>query len=606
MAIINEVLRLTDHFSSTFHRYTQQAETATNSTEKLRNTVTRLAGAYLSLRGVSKFVNMSDSYAQTNARLNMVNESLGEQADLQTLIYEAAQRSRASYSSMSDIIAKLGTRAPDIWKNSNELIQFGENLTKMFGIAGATQGEIYSASLQLTQALGSGVLRGEELNAVFEAAPNVIQAIADYLDVDIGKIRSMASEGEITADIVKNAMLNATDEINDSFDSIPRTWAQTWTMATNALQKELQPAFQKMSGFINSDLGQEALGGLISAFTVLGNVASGAVDVMVNGAQFISDHWKTVQMVLYMAAAAAVVLTGAMVAAGISAVVAWAAATWPLLVVIGIIGMAIILARKFGITWEQIGSFIGGIFGTLFGTIINTFIVPIQNAFAGLVNFLYNAFQGKLEVIDVMFYDFSLGVIDYIRDIARAIENLLNSLPKVEVDITSYLDDVYNKQKQIRDNIIEKRNIETVIDRWDKVDVEEMKSAGAKLGGKFGKILDNFDPSETIEELASIMNSGTGIDLSQIDNNVAKTAENTGAIKKSVDMAKEDIKSLVDLSTRQYVNKINLTAQTPVITINGANTGSTAEDRKALANQIRDVILEQASAGASRTTARAF
>ncbi|HBY4259668.1 TPA: tape measure protein, partial [Clostridioides difficile] len=126
-------------------------------------------------------------------------------------------------------------------------VSFAEQLNKKFVIAGASTEEMNSALLQLTQGLGSGVLRGEELNAVFESAPNIIRSIADYLDVDIGKIRGMASEGMLTADIVKNSLLAASAETNAQFEKMPYTLGQIFTSIKNnavmifgAIQKKIE------------------------------------------------------------------------------------------------------------------------------------------------------------------------------------------------------------------------------------------------------------------------------------------------------------------------------------------------------------------------------
>lgn len=80
--------------------------------------------------------------------------------------------------------------------------------------------------------------------------------------------------------------------------------------------------------------------------------------------------------------------------------------------------------------------------------------------------------------------------------------------------------------------------------------------------------------------------------------------KDVGSIKKSVDMSKEDIKLMVDMATQRYVNKINLTAQTPVITVNGANTGNTEADRKSLADALAIILQEQRAAGSAKSTAR--
>src|SRR5699024_8114301 len=135
---------------------------------------------------------------------NLINDGQQTTVELQNMIYQSAQRTRTSYESTANIVTRLGQNAKEAFGSNAEVIQFAENLNKSFVIAGSSQEEIASASLQLTQALGAGVLRGEELNAVFEAAPNVIRTIADYLGVGVGEIREMASEGQITADVVKN------------------------------------------------------------------------------------------------------------------------------------------------------------------------------------------------------------------------------------------------------------------------------------------------------------------------------------------------------------------------------------------------------------------
>lgn len=110
-----------------------------------------------------------------------------------------------------------------------------------------------SASLQLTQALGSGVLRGEEFNAVFEAAPNIMQTVADYMNVPIGQLRNMSAEGQITSDIVKNAMLSATDSINQQFKQMPLTFSQVWTGFKNIALKAFDPIMLKLSEIANSE-----------------------------------------------------------------------------------------------------------------------------------------------------------------------------------------------------------------------------------------------------------------------------------------------------------------------------------------------------------------
>ena len=226
------------------NKLNKEIQDGKNKVDNMMGSVVSLVSAYAGFKTIGKLVNLSDEYTQTRARLNLMNDGLQTTDELQQKIFNSAQRARSSYQTQADIVAKLGQRAGDAFKSNNETIAFAENLSKLFVIAGASQQEMASASLQLTQALGSGVLRGEELNAVFESAPNVIQTIADYLDVPIGKIREMASDGKITADIVKNALLGATNDINSQFDSIPMTWSQVWTGVMNELYVATQPILE--------------------------------------------------------------------------------------------------------------------------------------------------------------------------------------------------------------------------------------------------------------------------------------------------------------------------------------------------------------------------
>ena len=226
------------------NKLNSEIQQGTKNIDNMMGSVVGLVSAYAGFKAIGKLVNLSDEYTQTTARLNLMNDGLQTTEELQDKIFASAQRSRASYQTQADIVAKLGQRAGDAFSSNDETIQFAENLSKMFVIAGASQQEMASASLQLTQALGSGVLRGEELNAVFESAPNIIQTIADYLNVPIGKIREMAADGQITADIVKNAMLGATKDINSQFDSIPMTWSQVWTSVMNELYMATQPILE--------------------------------------------------------------------------------------------------------------------------------------------------------------------------------------------------------------------------------------------------------------------------------------------------------------------------------------------------------------------------
>ena len=231
-------------------------------------------GAALSIKNI---IGLADAMTQTEARLNLITGDLEKTAALQDQIMASANRSRASYQSTADAVAKMGIMAKDAFNDTDELVAFTELINKQFTIAGASVAGQEAAMMQLTQAMASGVLRGEELNSIFEQAPTIIQTIADHLGVSVGEIRAMAAEGQITAQVVKEAMLGSAKEINDQFNDMPYTFAQVWTMMQNILLEAFGPLIQVIGA----------------------------------GAQWIYENWAAIEPVLVGVATAVAILTAA-------------------------------------------------------------------------------------------------------------------------------------------------------------------------------------------------------------------------------------------------------------------------------------------------------
>ncbi|MDS6392544.1 tail tape measure protein [Clostridioides difficile] len=228
-------------------RFNEDINKGVSNTDRLLGSVKKITGAYMSLKTLGGLGSLSDQMTNTNARLSLINDGQLSDGGLNKMIFQSAERSRASYLDTAQIVSRIGMNAGSAFSSTREIVSFAEQLNKKFIIAGASTQEMSSALLQLTQGLGSGVLRGEELNAVFESAPNIIKSIADYLDVDIGKIRGMASEGMLTADIVKNSLLAASAETNAQFEKMPLTIGQIFTSIKNnavmifgAIQKKIE------------------------------------------------------------------------------------------------------------------------------------------------------------------------------------------------------------------------------------------------------------------------------------------------------------------------------------------------------------------------------
>ena len=205
-------------------RFNHAIDEGTQGAGDLMDMIKGAVAAYASVQTIGKVMDLSDQLTSTTARLNLMNDGLQTTQDLQNMIYLSAERSRGAYQATADAVSKLGLMAGDAFSSSEEIIAFTEQLNKQFTIAGTETAGIEAAMLQLTQAMGSGVLRGEEYNSILEQAPNIIQAIADYMEVPKGQLKDMAAEGEITAEIVKNAMFAAADETNAKFEAMPKTF----------------------------------------------------------------------------------------------------------------------------------------------------------------------------------------------------------------------------------------------------------------------------------------------------------------------------------------------------------------------------------------------
>ena len=322
-------------------RLNREIEQGTHEANELMRVIGGVVATYVTVQTLSNALNLSDTLASTTARLNMMNDGLQTTQELQNMIYLSAERSRGAYQATADAVSKLGLMAGDAFDSSAEIISFMEQVNKQFRIAGTEAAGIDAAMLQLTQAMGSGVLRGEEYNSILEQAPNIIQTIADYLEVPKGELKDMAAEGKITADIVKAAMFAAADETNEKFESMPMTFEQLWTSFENTALMALQPVLEELNKVANSDdFGQmvdraaDALSmlaavalpiiehiansqalwdfanGVIDALSLIGVVALEIFDLLVAGVQLLADNWSWLSPIILGVAGALAVYYG--------------------------------------------------------------------------------------------------------------------------------------------------------------------------------------------------------------------------------------------------------------------------------------------------------
>lgn len=533
----------------------QKITEGTKGLDNMASSVTSLVTAYAGMKGISSLVNLSDAYTQTNARLNLMNDGLQTTEELQNKIFASAQRSRASYQTTADIVAKLGQRAGDAFSSNDETIAFAENLNKMFVIAGASQQEMASASLQLTQALGSGVLRGEELNAVFEAAPNVIQAVADYMNVPIGKIREMASEGKLSASVVKNALLSATDEINAQFDSIPMTWSQVWTSVCNELYMASQPILEVINLLAqNWSVLEPIVIGLATAIGIY--TAALLIYNTVKGLSAMAESVHAASMM--MSSGATFAATAAQ--HGFNAALLACPITWILLIIIAVIAAiyAVIAAinKAKGTTVSATGVICGSInvvlqFFKNLGLFIANVALGIWNALGACASNIGIAFNNVICNIQSWFY----GLLQTVMEVIAGIVKTLNKLPFIDIDVSGINDkaqEYANKKAEAEGNKQEYKSVTdafnegmSTFDAFSTGWVSDAYNAGYSVGENIDSTIGNLFGNDM----------GLTDSLTSMSNELSNISSDTGSISDSLDITSEDLKYLRDLAEQEVINR---------------------------------------------------
>lgn len=544
---------------------------AKKSADQLTQSLKSLVASYVSIQGLKKAVDLSDSLVSMRARLDRMNDGLQTTQELETMIYQSAQRSRGSFTDTMGLVSQLGTMAGDAFSSSKEIVQFAEQLNKQLALSGASGSSAQAAILQLEQGLASGVLRGDELNSVMEQAPAIAKSIADYMQVSVGELREMGSQGQITADIVKNALFAAAEDTNAEFEKTPMTWAQVWTVASNTAVRALDPLLTAINWVANNlDVAIPLVVSLGAAFGVL----------------LIAANWTNILTFATEKAAAAQAFLNAVMSANPAALAAVG-----VLVLVAAFYAGIAAVNHFAGTSISATGIITGAFATLGAFVFNGVLVPLQNGFAAFVNFLANVFTNPLAAVKIAFYDMAITVMQYLQNIAQGLEGLLNKIPGVTVDLTSGVNATVTKLQ--RDRHYEKwaSGYTEVVKPWENFDLGKAYNAGHDWGANLGKsgLMGTSTAELEIPQAADVKDLLGNIDT------------NTGKIAKTVDLSDEQIKMLVDVAERKYVNNVNLTSQTPMITVQGQNTGNTEKDARNLADNLRDLLLDMMNAGSTVT-----
>ncbi|SCL85123.1 tape measure protein [Sporanaerobacter sp. PP17-6a] len=611
MATLKAMFKLFDGYSTTIDKINRKTDEATDkilkasrgtdtfnskleATGASANRASLGLGKFISIAaliaGAMKGMNITDEFMNTSARLSLINDGLQTQAELQDKIFAAAERSRGSYSSMANAVAKMGLLAGENFKSNDELIAFTELVQKSFKVGGASATEQSSALLQLTQAMASGRLQGDEFRAITENAPLIANAIAKYTGKSKGELKKMSAEGTITADIIKNALFTAADDINTKFKTLPMTFVDVWNKIKNSATRAFEGVMESINKVINTNGFQDFLKKMTVGFELVAEAAEWIVNTVVAG-------WDTIGPILGVIGG---ILLVNIIRKLILMIPLWAAnaigilkMTWPILLVIGVIAIAISAARQFGATWEQILGVVGGIVGVFAAFCYNQF-VWIWNAVAAFVNFFGNVFKHPIASIKALFYDLASTVLGYIAKMAQGIEDLLNKIPFVKVNITSGIERLQNKLKKDSDTIKTEAEWTEYMKTKDFMDYSEGYTKGSNIGKS---IPDKINGA--VDKATEFLKGNKGFDFSQFGTpNNPVTVDGTGKNKKvDVDMSKEDLQYLRDIAEREYINKFSTATLAPNITVQFGDIHEEADANK-VAGRIKKILQEEIATAA--------
>lgn len=629
-------------------RFNREIEEGTNEANELMQTIKGAVAAYATIQTLSAALNLSDQLTSTTARLNLMNDGLQTTQDLQNMIYLSAERARGSYQATADAVSKLGLMAGDAFSSSEEIIAFMEQVNKQFTIAGTEAAGIDAAMLQLTQAMGSGVLRGEEYNSILEQAPNIIQAIADYMEVPKGQLKDMAAEGQITAEIVKAAMFAAADDTNAKFESMPKTFSQIWTSFQNTALMAFQPVLQRMNEIANSEAFQGFVNNAIEALSMVAGIALEIFDLLVGVAEIVGENWSWLSPIIYGVAGALAVyygwllltkgaalataaaqgaltlavpvyaaLTGATMADtaaqyGLNAAMYACPIVWIIILIIALIALfyaAVAAVNKFaGTSVSATGiicgafmvalAFIGNIFVALWNLVVDVFVL-IYNLVATVANFIGNVFTDPIGAVCRLFFDLADTVLGTLQALASAIDaifgsNLAGSVQGWRDSLGGWVDETFGKG----DEVMAKMNADDM--KLGRFEYGAAWDAGYSFGEGIDESIANFDPSSLFD--TNVPGAGDYADLSNygagLAGDVGDIAGNTGAIKDSMDITEEDLKYLRDIAEQEAINRFT-TAEINIdqsgmqnIIKNGMDLDGVVDGLTDAVNEAVDIIAE--------------
>jgi len=596
----------------------------------LANTVMNGIGA---IKGaIESIQDTATEWAQVQARLKLVAGSQENAIYLNKQIFESAQRARGGYLEMADAVIQVSQSAHDAFPDPRKAVEFMEGIQKVFAIGGASKEAQKNAMLQLTQGLASGQLQGDEFRSIAENAPMIENIIAKSMGVSRGELKKLASEGKITAEVIKNAIMNNLPEIEKQFESLPKTWGDHMQSIKNKAIRAFEPVFQRISDLANSEGIRELVDNVTGAIQtvapvfywlvgVIGETINTSVWAFNTLSNFVRQHSSIMyiaMMVLggvmaFYAIQAGIAAGRTIIAAGamaIKAVADWAETAALLAMIVAqeglnaalyacpltwIIGLIVAVIVIIYLAVETINYFcdanisvlgiVVGAFWAFGSAIFNVFALG-WNIIAAFVNFLANVFKDPLHAVGNLFIDIWNGIWQFVKARINDIIDAINKIPGVNIDKVGGSTGVLERFEIAGGET-------TVMGKMEYSSITGALNEGYNIGANLSlsDLLPNMTGPQTPQEFdASKITPGAAHDAAdKTKKNTGKTAKNTGKIAKSIDMTNEEIKALresaIDKSLKKWqdANVIHIQMNNDVEINNGTDLdGFTSQISKGL------------------------
>lgn len=586
--VVNQTvnLNITLNENSNTQRVVEQSMRQTDTAAKLlTGTIGKLVAAFGGLTLIKKAVDLSDELTMTQARLNNINDGLQTTAELQNLIYQAAQRSRGSYIGMMQTVASLKAQTGDTFSSVKEAVAFTELLNKQFKIAGADATAISSTMYNLTQALSTGVLRGQDLNIVMSNAPQIAQRIARSMGVSLGELKELASQGQVTSNIVKRAMLDSADEINEQFDQMPKTFGDVGQEIKNIATKEFEPIGKMMSDAVNSGEVEQGISAIGNAFYIIAGIAGRFFGAVGEGLGNLTNGLINASGHVGFLGTAFIVVSG--IVSGVSAYILNRLAE--------IANMGISSAEFLYNAWAQ------AVFAVQSAVI--KFASGAVRAFAGVVRSAGQA-ASAIGNAFVQGVNIAIGGINKLIDAINKIPGVniggvasLAAPGNVGADLAASLDGVADALGAMQPD-------SPTLKMFERAEVQDPVKAfkgGYASGSKWAENLLN-GMNYQADAGASGGNPPTGESGDPVT--TVPGGGNVGSVGKvkkvdNVKLSDEDLKIYRDLAERRYMNNVELKTLAPEITVNlpaGASGNISAQD---VADKLKRMLIAEMAAQTS-------